>query len=497
MLNGVEIGIKSNHNIISLFDLSPDTPYYVQVWFEDGNIISTEFRTAAESVAINLLDFLPTRDGFALDTKALQAAIDFCPSNGRIVIPQGTYLISPVTLKSNITIELKEGAVLLGSTYMSDYKVLPGKVTGYQQPNTNYDRQSNVQPKVIHISYWQGMPIESYQPLLCAYGASNINIVGKGTIDGNAKDSIWKADANNKNIARPKLLFLNGCSNILLHGNNYVNSACWCIHSFFCNNVGIYDTNIVSLNQSLNNDGINPESCDNTAIIGCNITVNDNCISVKACKFEVANSLNKPCKNIIIRNCVLRQGHSGITIGHQLGAGLYNMYVYQCLIISANRGLSSQSYRGSGGSIKNLSLKNIIMIDVATPISINCFYNGDNSNTEHIQSRKPQLPNKGTPAIDNLKFENIVCTGVRNACIFIYALPESPIQNIVFNNLHFGVIDTVAKGMVAELDGITECSKRGLITLNVSNIVQHNVVYDGIDGHDFFDPFGVEYMLSD
>jgi polygalacturonase len=61
--------------------------------------------------------------GTILDTAAIQRAIDAAAAAGRTVyLPAGRFLSSTITLKSNVTLHLSPGAVLLGSTRMEDYK---------------------------------------------------------------------------------------------------------------------------------------------------------------------------------------------------------------------------------------------------------------------------------------------------------------------------------------------------------------------------------------
>jgi len=57
------------------------------------------------------------------DTVAIQAAIDACArqGGGTVILLPGTYLSAPILLKSNITLHLDKGAILLGSSNHEDY----------------------------------------------------------------------------------------------------------------------------------------------------------------------------------------------------------------------------------------------------------------------------------------------------------------------------------------------------------------------------------------
>ncbi len=56
-------------------------------------------------------------DGVTLSTRSIQYAIDYIHKNGggRLVFYVRRYLTGSIHLKSNVTLQLEEGAVLLGS----------------------------------------------------------------------------------------------------------------------------------------------------------------------------------------------------------------------------------------------------------------------------------------------------------------------------------------------------------------------------------------------
>ena len=64
-------------------------------------------------------------DGTTMNTRSIQKAIDFISENGggRLVFTVGRYLTGSIHLKSNVTIHLGEGAVLVGSTNPYDYDI--------------------------------------------------------------------------------------------------------------------------------------------------------------------------------------------------------------------------------------------------------------------------------------------------------------------------------------------------------------------------------------
>ena len=98
---------------------------YVQTVRKDGERgISSQIIkacTKASAQIVNILDFGAAADGKTVNTRSIQAAIDACPKGGKVLIPKGTFVSGAIFLKSDMTLHLEEGAVLLGSTELEDY----------------------------------------------------------------------------------------------------------------------------------------------------------------------------------------------------------------------------------------------------------------------------------------------------------------------------------------------------------------------------------------
>jgi polygalacturonase len=111
----------------------------------------------------NIRDFGAKGDGKALDTTALQSAIDACTRDGggTVVVPAGIFQIGTTELKSNVTLHLSAGATLLGSADGKQYHAV------------------NAIP--LH---GDTTLVDGNWALLFAVHAKNVTIEGPGTIDG-------------------------------------------------------------------------------------------------------------------------------------------------------------------------------------------------------------------------------------------------------------------------------------------------------------------------
>ena len=216
-----------------------------------------------------------------LYTQLINKVINRCSreGGGRVVIPAGTWLTGPITLKSNVNLHLEEGAVLLFTSDLKEYPLVRTR--------------------------WEGMDCYNYQPMIYAYEQENIAITGKGTIDGGAERANWWRMCGatkygwedgkgiiSQRIGRPILQEWNEkgvpveerkmgdgygmrvqlvnpvkCKNVLIEGVTMLRSPFWVIHPLLCENLTVRGVHIQ--NDGPNGDGCDPESCKNVLIEDC------------------------------------------------------------------------------------------------------------------------------------------------------------------------------------------------------------------------------------
>ena len=82
-------------------------------------------------MTLNVREFGAKGDGIQDDTPFIQAAILSCPKDSRVLVPEGTYRVTSLFLKSDIRLELAEGAVLSADTDRSRFPILKGLVESY------------------------------------------------------------------------------------------------------------------------------------------------------------------------------------------------------------------------------------------------------------------------------------------------------------------------------------------------------------------------------
>ncbi len=278
---------------------------------------------------------------------------------------------------SNVNLHLAEGAVLKFSTAPKDYT-----------------------PFVL--SRWEGIDCYNYKPLIYAYKQSNIAITGNGILDGQASSDNWwswcgsprfgwkegmksqrhnpshtpgriRLDEYNADNApveqrmmqeddclRPPFIQPYECSNVLIEGITIKNAPFWLIHPVFCENVTVRKVYMDSPNGP-NNDGCDPESCKNVLIEDCYFNTGDDCIAIKSGRNNDGRRWNRPSENIVIRNCVMKDGHGGVVIGSEISGGCRNVFAENCEMDSPNldRIVRIKSNAIRGGVVENVYVRNI------------------------------------------------------------------------------------------------------------------------------------------
>ena len=62
----------------------------------------------------------------------------------------------------------------------------------------------------------------------------------------------------------------------------------------------------------------------------------------------MGSTYKRPCENVTIRQCCMRDGHGSITIGSEMAGGVKNLTVRDCMFFHTDRGLRIKTRRGRG-----------------------------------------------------------------------------------------------------------------------------------------------------
>ncbi|MGJ8643537.1 MAG: glycoside hydrolase family 28 protein [Luteolibacter sp.] len=334
--------------------------------------------SAHATETFNLKDFGGTGDGVAMNTTALQNAIDACTDagGGVVRVPTGRYVIGTVEMKSNVTLSLDHGAELLGSQEIEDYptdKILPAR-----------EGQSEC--------------------LFYAREATNIRLEGLGVIDGRGSpDHFPRRSGSRGRDNRPRLFRFENCENLTFSGLTYKNPAFWGIHLIDCRKVHFTGVKVRMRNNNYNNDGLDLDGCEDVLIENCDIAAGDDGICLKSSKH--------PCRRIVVRDCVVTSNTAALKFGSSSHGGFIDIDVSNCYFYDCPMG-AIKLQLVDGGQMENISISRIVMEEVGNPIFIRLGNRGSkftkNTNTGSDQGNDMPPEHAGVGSIKNIRISDVV-----------------------------------------------------------------------------------------
>ena len=310
----------------------------------------------------------------AQNQQAIHRAIAYLAKQGggKVVVPAGNWQTGALRLASGIELVVSKDALL---QFVFDRSLYP----------------------LVKTS-WEGMMCWNYSPCIYSYGADDVVVSGEGTIDGGGSNETWwpmcgkqvfgyvkgvtkeaQVSGSRRRLQqlaeddvpwderrfglgqglRPQLInFVKG-NRVRVSGVTLLHSPFWVIHPLLCKNVIVDGVKIG--NEGPNGDGCDPEGCENVLIQNTHFHTGDDCIAIKSGRNNDGRMWNKPSRNIIIRNCVMEDGHGGIVIGSEISGGCKNVYAEDCTMDSPHldRVLRIKTNNCRGGRIENINMRRV------------------------------------------------------------------------------------------------------------------------------------------
>jgi exo-poly-alpha-galacturonosidase len=425
--------------------------FYIESVLQNGvtGDISNSIRVNTKPVSeiFDITSYGGVGDGKTVNTTAIQSAINACTNGGKVYIPKGVFVTGAIFLKSNMTLYLEEGSLLLGSTDTKDYP--------------------------LYRYRFEGLETMCYASLLNTEDNSeerrcNITIEGLGKIDANG--NLLRQFELKEGLGKPgRALAIRNCDNLYLKDITVRQSPAWCVHLIYCNQVSINNIKIHTKRNEAgekysniaNGDGLDPDSSSNVYIFHSTFDSQDDCIAIKSGRDKEGREVGIPSENYRITNCNFLSGF-GVAIGSEMAGSIRNVLVQDCAFQDVYSIGSVKAPRGRGGVIENITFENIVFSNYSREhedgrwfrgaIYIDQFYSH-----QEFDVLKEEAVNEGTSVIRNITFKDIVLDTIAGNAIYLTGLPESPLCNIVLEN-----VNAIGKY------GLKANNIRGFVTNNVS-----------------------------
>jgi polygalacturonase len=293
-------------------------------------------------------------------TPAIQKAIDACP-RGQGVVLGGSFVMSPIRLKSGVTLVVARGAIVSASLNAREYDLTPGSC--------------GIVNKTGH----------GCKPLITVENASDSGVMGDGVIDGRGgekiegqKDSWWdlaqQAKVKNENQNVPRLIQTTHSDNFTLYRITLKNSPNF--HVSFTQGTGFtaWGVKIDTPKAGRNTDGIDPSSATNVTITNSWIRAGDDNVAIKAGSTGGAS-------HITVSHNHFYSGH-GMSIGSETDGGASAILVTDLSIDGADNGIRIKSNKSRGGLVKDIRYEDVCIRDTKNPILMDTHYSAapDNGN---------------------------------------------------------------------------------------------------------------------
>lgn len=370
----------------------------------------------------NVTDYGAVGDGKALDTVAIQKAINACSVGGKVLIPADkTFLSGALYLKSDMTLQIE--GTLQGMDDAAYYPLACVRFP-YHQHGNNFMGLINA--------------------FTAAYGSlKNIRVCGSGTVSGGSDevgsirghhntllgDSQAQASFGD-NADRGDMLVFKGVNGLYLAGLKMVNPAMHTVFITYSKDItvaGIY----VDTYDIHNADGINLCTSENIYLFNCYFDAGDDCVNLNAGVGADGVREGYSTKHVRVFNTICKRGHGGVVFGSFTGAWFQDFLVEDCVFDGTDRGLRFKTGLKQGGGAKDvlcrdIEMKNIVKDAIFFDSTYGCSY-----------------PSGGAGQFKDIVVENVTCKDTGGYGIYVNGSPGAEHDNITLKNI---VIDKAKKG---------------------------------------------------
>lgn len=405
-------------------------------------------------------------DGITDNTVMIQKAIDGCAAIGGGIVSLsggGTYITGPLSLRSHVHLMIDAGTTLKNTNDHTRYQ--PAFI-GYPFRFQNIPSQNgSVGPALL------GLP----EAMISAKDVVDVGILGTGTIDGSGADPAAFSTSDNPNgyswwrlatdaktagtpypgypdiptsngLPRPWMIEFYNASQVTVRGITATNCSMWCLGLRYADGVQVSNYVVRNPSDSPNTDGVDLAGARNVVLANLDIATGDDNIAIKSGLPGVPDgSYYAPpyslpqiaTSNVTVVNSRFGTGH-GLSVGSETVNGVNTIQVNNILFAGTDNGFRIKTGRDRGNQIYGMTVSNLVMVDVPTPLSLSEYYPNIPTATQGdiVQTITRE------PFVHDISISNVTVTNprtVRNTTVgggLVVGLPESPLYNLSLSRIH-------------------------------------------------------------
>jgi hypothetical protein len=330
-------------------------------------------------------------DGKTLDTAAINRAIEACAAadGGQVRFSPGRYLSGTVRVRSHITFLLEAGAVLIGTS----------DLTQYQSPSL---------PAFMPEARWGRW----HCGLILGEDVEDVTITGQGMIDGN---KVFDPNGEERMRGPHTLVFVNG-RRLTIRDVSIVDSANYAILFQVSDQVEIRNVRIVGGWDGVHFRGAPGHECRDVSILGCQFYTGDDSIA------------GRYWNNVVISDCLINSSCNGIRL---IGPAT-RLIVHDCLFygpgLQPHRTSRDQrrtnmlsgiilqpgAWDSTRGPLDDVLISDVTMHRVASPVAL-CIKEGN--------------------TVGRVTVEDLHATGVYRSAISVESWADVPVGSVVLRRI--------------------------------------------------------------
>jgi hypothetical protein len=255
----------------------------------------------------------------------------------------------------------------------------------------------------------------------------------------------WAADYD---CRRPRLIQIYNSSDVVLQGLSLRRPGFWTVHLCYSRKVTVEGLDIRNNTDGRgpSTDGIDIDSSSEVTVSHCTVECNDDAICLKAGRDADGLRVNRPTHHVTIRDNTVVAGAAGVTIGSETSGGIRDILVDGLKVLAgAPAGILFKSASTRGGTIENITIRNVEMSGVATPVSVSLNWNPSYSYARIPEGMQgypdywkvltaPVPPEKGIPHFRDVSISDIKATGAQRA-FQVSSHPDAPLLRFRLQNI--------------------------------------------------------------